>query len=137
MTAKTTERRSDQRLRYRWPMQFAQRVSDTPSQGRMVDVSSTGVAFICSRPEDCPDPGKAVITRFSVPRFDSDISFGTARFKRIGRVCRIDKIGDLRCIAVQFVTPLPLKPAQQAISEYDRTYRLITESRGLTTASAP
>jgi len=130
----TAERRSDKRLQFRWPVQFAQGVNDMPSKGRMVDVSSTGVAFICSTPEDCPDPGKAVITSFSVPRFDSDISFGTASFKRIGRVCRIDNIGDLRRIAVQFVRPLPLKPAQQAISEYDRTYRLITESRGLLAA---
>lgn len=103
----------------------------------MVDISSTGVAFICSTPEDCPDSGKAVITHFSVPRFDSDISFGTESFKRIGRVCRIDSIGDLRRIAVQFVTPLPLRPAQQPVSEYDRTYKLITESRGLTAASTP
>jgi hypothetical protein len=133
----TAEKRSDQRLRYRWPVHFSQKVEDTPSRGRMVDVSSTGAAFLCSTPDDCPRLGKALICRFSVPRFGSDISFDAASFKRVARVCRIDKIGDLRRIAVQFITPLPLKPDAQPISKYDRTYKLITESRGLVAASSP
>ena len=125
------EKRSDRRLRYRWPVHFSQRIEDTPSRGRMVDISSTGAAFICSNPEYCPPPGKALVCRFSVPRFDSDKSFDAASFKRIARVCRIDKMGDLRRIAVQFVTPLPLKPDEQPISKYDRRYRLATKSRRL------
>ena len=128
------EKRSDQRLQYRWPVHFSQSPADTPSLGRMVDISSTGAAFICTMPEDCPERGKPVICRFSIPRFDSEISFDAANFKRIARVCRIDKIGDLRRIAVQFLTPLPLKPDTQPISKYDRRYKLTTKSRRPPTA---
>lgn len=125
------EKRSDQRLQYRWPMNFSQSLDQRPSQGRMVSVSSTGAAFICSKPEACPSLGEPVICSFSMPRFDSEISFDSISFKRIARVCRVDEMGDLHHIAVQFLRPLPIKPDAQPISRYDRTYRLTTKSRRL------
>jgi len=133
MTVRADERRSDQRLRYSWSMEYARSAGERFTPGRMVDVSATGAAFICSAQEVCPGPGKVVITRFSVPCFDSDISFDKTSFNRISRVCRVDDISDsVRRVAVQFVSPLPLKPGEQRISEYDRTYRLSTGNDGST-----
>ncbi|MBN2138021.1 MAG: PilZ domain-containing protein [Sedimentisphaerales bacterium] len=137
MTTKADERRSDQRLRYRWFMEYSRSVKEPLSQGRMVDISSTGAAFICPSREDGLCFGKLVTTRFSVPRFDSDISFDIQSFDRIGRICRVDSIGDLRRIAIQFARSLPLKPGEQPISEYDRTYRLSTGSSGLAASASP
>ena len=132
---KTREQRAEQRLCYHWFIQYAGSVKRPLSQGRMVDVSSSGAAFICFANKDCPLVGKLVTTRFSVPRFDSDKSFDTASFNRIGRVCRVDNINSsLRRIAIQFARPLPFKPGEQNISKYDRIYNLVTNSDGITAA---
>ena len=132
---KTREKRAEQRLRYHWFIQYAGNVKQPLSQGRMVDVSSSGAAFICFANKDCPGVGTLVTTRFSVPRFDSDKSFDTASFNRIGRVCRVDNINSsLRRIAIQFARPLPFKPGEQNISKYDRIYNLVTNSDGITAA---
>jgi hypothetical protein len=132
---KTREKRAEQRLRYRWFVQYTDNVKQPLSQGRMVDVSSSGVAFLCFADKSCPQLGKLVATRFSVPDFDSDKPFDAASFSRIGRVCRVDKINSsLRRVAIQFARPLPFKPGEQNIGEYDRTYKLVTESDGMTAA---
>ncbi|MHC4742806.1 MAG: hypothetical protein ACYS8Z_12890 [Planctomycetota bacterium] len=38
-------------------------------------------------------------------------------------------MGDLYRIAVQFLTPLPIKPDAQPIGRYDRRYKLTAKSR--------
>ena len=40
-----TERRREQRLRYHWPVWFAEDFNEMLLQGQMVDVSSGGAAF--------------------------------------------------------------------------------------------
>ncbi|MHC4395098.1 MAG: PilZ domain-containing protein [Planctomycetota bacterium] len=131
----TRERRAEQRLRYHWFIQYADNVKQPLSQGRMVDVSSSGAAFTCFANENCPQLGKLVTTRFSVPDFDSDKPFDAADFSRIGRVCRVDNINSsLRRIAIQFARPLPFKPGEQNICEHNRTYRLVIESNGIAAA---
>lgn len=131
---KTNEQRREHRLRYHWLMQFARSVKEQLSQGRMVDLSSQGAAFVCLA-NNCPNSDKLVTTRFSVPHFDSDKAFDWASFNRFGRVCRIDNINSsLRRVAIQFTRPLPFKPGEQGISEYDRTYKLATGSDGITAA---
>ena len=120
-----SERREEQRLRYHWPVWFAEDFNETLSQGQMVDVSSAGAAFTCHADENCPYPGQKITTRFSVPRFGSDDSFDMASFTRIGRICRVDNVNRfLRRIAVQFAEPLPFKPSEQADSDSDAQQRL-------------
>ena len=132
---KTREKRAEQRLSYHWFIQYADNVKQPLSQGRMVDVSSSGAAFLCFADKSCPQLGKLVATRFSVPDFDSDKPFDSANFSRIGRVCRVDNVNSsLRRVAIQFARPLPFKPGEQNIGEYDRTYKLVTESDGMTAA---
>ena len=115
--AEINERRAEKRLRYCWPVWFAENFNETLSQGQMVDVSSGGAAFTCHANEHHPYLGQHITARFSVPRFGSGESFDMASFTRPGRICRVDNInGSLRRVAVQFAEPLPFKPGELADS---------------------
>ena len=119
------ERRKERRLRYHWPVWFAEDFDEILSQGQMIDVSSEGASFTCQGDRGCPIPGQDVTARFSVPQFDSGSSFGMVSFTRTGRVCRVDEINaNVRRIAVQFAEPLPFKPGEQTDSEIDTRERL-------------
>jgi hypothetical protein len=108
----TVERRSEARLRYSWPIWFAENFNGMLNQGQMIDISSGGAAFTCYA-SNCPSQGESIATRFSVPRYSEDDSFELDNFIRSGRVCRIDELSPyLRRVAVQFAKPLPFKPAQ-------------------------
>lgn len=108
------ERRREQRLRYYWPIWFAEDFSKTLSQGQMVDVSSQAAAFTCYAHEGCPYIGQHITARFSVPHYGPDDSFDMADFTRSGHVCRVDNVNSfLRRVAVQFAEPLPFRPGEQ------------------------
>jgi hypothetical protein len=112
------ERRTEQRLRYYWPIWFAEDPNDILAQGQMVDVSSRGAAFTCYANDGCPYPGQHITARFSVPRYGPDDSFDMANFTRSAHVCRVDNVNSfLRRIAVQFAEPLPFKPGEQNTAE--------------------
>jgi len=121
---KTDERRTEQRLRYYWPIWFAENFNDTLAQGQMVDVSSRGAAFTCYANDVCPYPGQNITARFSVPHYGPDDSFDMANFTRSAHVCRVQNVNSfLRRIAVQFAEPLPFKPGeeQDAAESYAQT----------------
>ena len=119
------ERRKERRLRYHWPIWFAEDFNETLIQGQMVDVSSEGAAFTCYADEDCPSPGQNVTARFSVPRFGPNESFDMASFTRLGRICRVDNVNKfLRRIAVQFAEPLSFKPGEQTNNESETQQKL-------------
>ena len=110
------ERRRERRLRYNWPVWFAEDFNETLSQGQMVDVSSSGAAFTCYA-DACPYDGQQITARFSVPRHGVCDVFDLENFIRRGRICRIDEISPfIRRIAVEFADPLPFKPGE-AIDE--------------------
>jgi hypothetical protein len=110
----TCERRKEQRLRYHWPVWFAEDFNDMLSQGQMIDVSSGGAAFTCHADSYYLYPDQAITARFSIPMFGEDDSFNIASFTRTGRVCRIENINNLtQRVAVQFAQPLPFKPGEQ------------------------
>jgi hypothetical protein len=119
------ERRRERRLRYQWPVWFAEDFDETLSQGQMVDVSSAGASFTCCADVNCPSLGQRVTSRFSVPRFCTDESFGLASFTRAGSVCRVNEISRfLRRVAVQFAEPLPFRPGEQFASESEMQRKL-------------
>ncbi len=121
----TAERRREQRLRYHWPIWFAEDFNEILTQGQMVDVSSRGAAFTCPADETCPYPGQRVTARFSVPRFGPGDCFDMANFTRSGCIYRVDEVNKfLRRVAVQFAEPLPFKPGEQADSESDAQQQL-------------
>ncbi len=121
----TAERRGEQRLRYHWPIWFAEDFNEILTQGQMVDVSSNAAAFTCPADETCPYPGQQVTARFSVPRFGPEDGFDMANFTRSGHICRVDNVNNFsRRVAVQFAEPLPFKPGEQADSESDAQQQL-------------
>lgn len=122
---KETERRRERRLRYHWPVWFAEDFNETLVQGQMIDVSSGGAAFTCHADHNCPYPGQQITTRFSVPRLRSEDSFDMASFTRVGQICRVDHVNDfLRCVAIQFAEPLTFEPGEQAEDDVDAQQRL-------------
>jgi hypothetical protein len=107
-----TERRAEKRLRYNWPIWFAEDYNDSLIQGQMVDISSGGAAFTCYA-DSCPRTGDHITARFSVPRHGTEDEFDLENFMRSGHICRIDEISPfVRRVAVQFGEPLPFKPGE-------------------------
>ncbi len=114
----TTERRTEQRLRYYWPIWFAEDYNEALTQGQMVDISSRGAAFTCHDDGSCPYLGQYITARFSVPRYGPDDSFDMENFTRSGHISRVDEVNSfIRRVVVQFAEPLPFKPGEQANSE--------------------
>ena len=112
------DRRTEQRLRYHWPIWFTEDFNETALQGQMVDLSSRAAAFTCYADEACPNNGQHLTMDFSVPRYGSEGSFDLTNFIRSGYVYRVDNINSfLRRIAVQFAEPLPFKPGEQENGE--------------------
>ena len=112
------DRRTEQRLRYYWPIWFAEDVNGTLLQGQMVDISSRAAAFTCYADDGCPNYGQHLSVDFSVPRYGSEGSFDMANFIRSGYVYRVDNVNSfLRRIVVQFAKPLPFKPGEQENEE--------------------
>lgn len=111
------ERRRESRLRYSWPIWFAEDFDEILTQGQMVDVSSSGAAFTCYA-DRCPTSGEHITARFSVPRFglEEDDTFNLSNFIREGKICRIDELGPyVRRVAIQFSEPLPFAPADEKV----------------------
>ncbi len=107
-----TERRAEERLRYNWPIWFAEDYNDSLIQGQMVDISSGGAAFTCYA-DSCPRAGDHITTRFSVPRHGTGDAFDLANFMRSAHICRVDELSPfVRRVAVQFGEPLPFKPGE-------------------------
>ncbi len=114
---KTDERRTEQRLRYYWPVWFAENFDDTLAQGQMVDVSSRGAAFTCYSHDGCPYPGQNITARFSVPHYGPDDSFDMANFTRSAHVCRVENVNSFyavlpfssqnRCLSIPVNRTLP------------------------------
>jgi hypothetical protein len=110
----SSERRTERRLNYHWPIWFAEDFRGELSQGQMTDISSRAAAFTCYADERCPHPGQYVTARFSVPRYGPDESFDLTDFVRSGRVCRVDGVNcALRRVVFQFTEPLPFHPGEQ------------------------
>lgn len=107
-----TERRAEERLRYNWPIWFAEDYNDSLTQGQMVDISSGSAAFTCYA-DSCPRAGDHITARFSVPRHGTGDAFDLANFMRSAHICRVDELSPfVRRVAVQFGEPLPFKPGE-------------------------
>ncbi len=121
----TSERRREERLRYHWPVWFAEDHDGDIQQGQMADVSSQGAAFTCYTSDCCPYPGQYMMARFSVPRHGEDGSFDMVDVVRSGNVHRVDVVNDmLRRVAICFAEPLPFRPGERSACTADSTEEL-------------
>ena len=106
------DRRTEKRLKYNWPVWFADDFNDSLCQGQMVDICSSGGAFTCYA-DRCPKLGQKLSARFSVPRFGEDNSFELENFIRDAYVSRVDEVSAfVRRVAVKFSDPLDFKPGE-------------------------
>ena len=111
------EKRREPRLRYKWPVWFADREDGPLAQGQMIDVSSGGAAFTCYS-DKCPVQGDKITARFSVPRYTDGDSFDMENYVRSSSVCRIEEVSPfVHKVAVQFSEILPFKPAEVTDTE--------------------
>jgi PilZ domain len=107
------DRRQEKRLGYRWPVWFSEDFAESMSQGLMVDISSASIAFDCPPDGMRPAENQHLTVRFSIPRFEGDDPTATVSITRVGHVCRIENSEpETYRIAVEFDTPLPLRPAE-------------------------
>jgi len=67
MESSPNERRTERRLRYHWPIWFAEDFGGTLMHGQLIDVSSSAAALTCKDDEKCPYSGQNLTVRFSIP----------------------------------------------------------------------
>ncbi|MGA2915315.1 MAG: PilZ domain-containing protein [Sedimentisphaerales bacterium] len=116
------ERRREERLKLSGGMWFNSEGDDKAIRGQLVDVSSRGMAFTCFNNGVVPNNGQQITARFSVPFFASEGVIQERKFARTAKVCRIGNAsGYLKRVAVQFIEPLPFRPAEQEFSDSDVT----------------
>lgn len=109
-----TERRKEQRLNHNTDMWFTRNLGRNLCRGRMVDITSEAMAFLCSVDNKHLCNGKEITTRFNVPRLKWDESLDTVSFARLCRIYRVKKVDDkINRVVVQFSRPLPFKPGEQ------------------------
>ncbi len=103
---------TEKRLRYGWPVWFAEDFSDVLSQGQMVDIASDGASFTCYA-DKCPCEGQHITARFSVPRYGTENSFDLENFVRSGNVQSVGEAAPfVKTIELAFSEPLPFKPGE-------------------------
>jgi len=105
---KTKERRKEERLQHHLPVWFSKDPNNTATQGIMVDISTSGMAFSCNADENLPYLGQRLTTRFSLPHTGRNRHTNMKSFTRTGRVSRVESISDNLCrVAIQFDDPPP------------------------------
>ena len=124
----TTEHRKEKRLRYHWPVWFAEDFNMELSQGQMFDITSTGASFTCYA-DKCPDMGQTITTRFNIPRYGREgASFGVENYVRTGTISRVEEVNSyIRRVALQFAEALPFSPAEQEMPTLVRELSVIND----------
>ena len=109
------ERRKEPRLRCRWPVWFTEGLGKTLYRGRMLDLSSEGVAFTCHPEKKFPRMGQEVTTHFNVPRLGPNDATDMTTFTRLSHIYRIDPMDEeFSRVAVHFDEPLNFTPGASA-----------------------
>ena len=124
--ADSNNNNTEKRLRYGWPVWFAEDFSDVLSQGQMVDIASDGASFTCYA-DKCPSQGQHITVRFSVPRYGTDNSFDLENFVRGGNIQSISGSAPfVKTVELAFSEPLPFKPGEIDDTEALQTEETIT-----------
>jgi len=110
-----TNHRTEERLRYQWPVWFGADTAQAGFLGLMIDVSSGGLAFTCPVDGCRLQEGQRLTVRFDIPQFSRpDDPQAMAGVLRTGWVRSIVTRGDIYRIGLQFDQPLSLKPGEEA-----------------------
>jgi hypothetical protein len=113
--ANANDRRLEGRLKYHWPVWYADTGNEQVVQGQMIDVSSQAAAFTCCD-DFFPYEDQWVTARFSVPHYGEDQSFHMTDYIRTGHIARIERGSDhMNRVVMQFHQPLDFKPGEQQV----------------------
>jgi len=111
------ERRRENRIRFSWPLWFGYEQNGELHQGKIADLSRSGVSFTISSAQ-APAPGRHVLTRFSYP-CDTDEHFEIDSYFHWSEVIRRDVVGDNKVrVALRLHEKLDQPPGQKAAPEY-------------------
>ena len=83
------ERRSEQRIRFNWPVWFGYEESGEFFQGQIVDLNQQGMSFTVD-PCHCPRTGSHIVARFSYPLAQAG-GFQMGSFFQWAKVIRNDR----------------------------------------------
>jgi hypothetical protein len=104
-----TEQRAEPRLRYQWSMYFQHPEDGRVEQGRMVDLSRSGAAFLADTGSDLW-PGKQIDLRLTHPMLDKD-RFSVLDVRQAAEVVRVEQHNDAQNhVAVLLSEPLAYDP---------------------------
>ncbi len=103
---------TEQKLKYNWPIWFAENFNEILTQGQMAELDSTEARFTCYT-EQCPRQGQQLTVRFSVPAYDSDGAFDLENVLTEGNVANVEKLNPfMETITLKFNEPLHFKPGE-------------------------
>jgi len=116
-----TEKRSEKRLSYNWPVWFAEDFGGILAQGQMADISSADAAFTCYA-DKCPLQGQNITARFSIPIYDADESFCLENLIKEGSITRVEEVNPfMRKVVLKFHEPLDFEPGEQVETDVAQT----------------
>ena len=99
------ERRSEQRIRFNWPVWFGYEENGEFFQGQIVDLNRQGMSFVVDS-NRCPQIGSHIIARFSYP-LTQDGGFQMGRFFQWAKVIRSDtQAGQSPRVALRLNRPI-------------------------------
>ena len=100
-----TERRSEQRIRFNWPVWFGHEENGEFLQGQVVDLNRQGMSFTVDS-NHCPQIGSHIIARFSYPLTQSG-GFQMGSYFQWAKVIRSDKqAGRHQRVALRLNSPI-------------------------------
>jgi hypothetical protein len=115
--AEQADRRSEPRLRFSWQMYFQQNWGGRVEQGRMLDLSSKGAAFLAPADTDLW-PGKRLSLRITHPMVSNGL-FTVLDVRREGEVIRVEpQPNGRKRVAVRLTVPLDYCPAGEGIDRF-------------------
>ncbi|MBN1844689.1 MAG: PilZ domain-containing protein [Sedimentisphaerales bacterium] len=101
-----SDRRRERRIRFSWPLWFGYDPNGQLLQGKVADLSRSGVAFLTAH-DQAPAPGSHVLTRFSYP-LERDTRFAMGSYLHWAEVLRCDEAAyGQRRVAMRLHQPLP------------------------------
>ena len=110
------EKRKEKRLNYDWPISFCREFDKYFLQGKILNISSTHIAFSCQT-KHCPAGDGIAVLRFNVPKFSSDGNFQKKEFTYIGSVSSVRLPNPFtRLVVIALESPIPFKPGEQDVN---------------------
>jgi len=108
------DQEDEKKLKYQWPVWFAEEPENSFFQGQMVDVSSEEATFICRCDEIRSQEKGNLVIQLSVPTPEKNGYLKMTTLMRTAQVKQVKELNSYLCrITISFTEPLPFKPGEQ------------------------